>query len=601
MNMITLALLKAKEKFDGYLAACNVHPRFIKESTQEFWKEMLAQKEELGDGLYELILMACNEVEQTKKDPCTLPKLPLDVLQLLFTKEKAGELVNSFKLETRLFTNTRASGKYKILQALATSPNRLRLLGAGAVYPHDVFGTINDCASKPYSGHGNRNVSKWSIKELGKPIILKRLDEYFSDKSHYASLTSDAERVHFLYYACLSFIETENMLANIRLCTDDIRFMRDPTASDVKDRQEIIDLKKPLQNILAFQQKNRERYTNEIMDLFDELGNKINELHETQAITQGTIKELWIPPLLRVIAKLPYSEQLAERQDYFVQNYGKIDSVLRNMMSITPTGTQRGLYMFHNTLPFATNRTPAFSRAYHEEELLCKDLLDAEGRVYSADELVNLPDMDLLRNCDEHTVNTWITKTICEYLRQKNTINNFKPYENTGFALFLQHYGKPVSINVELLYLYHDRTKFESISQEIDIRSLRMLLNNVSSDMFRLTNLDAEGLLDRIHYPVHNEHMYKDHLERELQRFNFPEKIVLHFLRDPNLTDYLDDDLFKSDNNKKLLEVVNHLDKYGFFQAGISHIHDRVLYWDYRLQHENQPAPAQKKHRGLRV
>ena len=127
--MITLALLKAKEKFDGYLAACNVHPRFIKESTQEFWKEMLAQKEELGDGLYELILMACNEVEQTKKDPCTLPKLPLDVLQLLFTKEKAGELVNSFKLETRLFTNTRASGKYKILQALATSPNRLRLLG----------------------------------------------------------------------------------------------------------------------------------------------------------------------------------------------------------------------------------------------------------------------------------------------------------------------------------------------------------------------------------------------------------------------------------------------------------------------------------------
>ena len=255
MNMITLALLKAKEKFDGYLAACNVHPRFIKESTQEFWKEMLAQKEELGDGLYELILMACNEVEQTKKDPCTLPKLPLDVLQLLFTKEKAGELVNSFKLETRLFTNTRASGKYKILQALATSPNRLRLLGTGAVYPHDVFGTINDCASKPYSGHGNRNVSKWSIKELGKPIILKRLDEYFSDKSHYASLTSDAERVHFLYYACLSFIETENMLGNIRLCADDIRFMKYHSPSDIKDRQEIIDLKVPLQNILVFQQK----------------------------------------------------------------------------------------------------------------------------------------------------------------------------------------------------------------------------------------------------------------------------------------------------------------------------------------------------------
>ena len=599
--MITLASLKAKEKFDDYLAACNVHPRLIKESTQDFWKEMLEQKEELGDGLYELILMACNEVEQTKKDPCTLPKLPLDVLQPLFTKEKAGELVNSFKLETRLFTNTRASGKYNILQALATSTNRLRLLGDGAIYPHDVFGSTNDCASKPYSGLGNHNVSKWSIKELGKPITLKRLDEYFSDKSHYASLTGDAERVHFLYYACLSFIEAENMLANIRLCTDDIRFMRDPTASDVKDRQEIIDLKKPLQNILVFQQKNRERYTNEIIDLFDELGNKINELHETQAITQGTIKELWIPPLLRVIAKLPYNEQLAERQDYFVQNYGKIDSVLRNMMSITPTGTQCGLYMFHNTLPFATNRTPAFSRTYHEEELLCKDLLDAEGRVYSADELVNLPDMDLLRNCDEHTVNTWITKTICEYLRQKNTINNFKPYENTGFALFLQHYGKPVSINVELLYLYHNSVKFESMSQEIDIRSLRMLLNNVSSDMFRLTNLDAEGLLDRIHYPVHNEHMYKDNLERELQRFNFPEKIVLHFLCDPNLTDYLDDNLFKGDNNKKLLEVVNHLDKYGFFQAGISHIHDRVLYWDYRLQHENQPAPAQKKHRGLKV
>lgn len=601
MNMITLALLKAKEKFDGYLAACNVHPRFIKESTQEFWKEMLAQKEELGDGLYELILMACNEVEQYKQNPHTLPKLPLDVLQPLFTKEKSGELVNSFKLETRLFTNTRASGKYNILQALATSTNRLRLLGDGAIYPHDVFGSTNDCASKPYSGRGNHNVSKWSIKELGKPITLKRLDEYFSDKSHYASLTGDAERVHFLYYACLSFIEAENMLANIRLCTDDIRFMRDPTASDVKDRQEIIDLKKPLQNILAFQQKNRECYTNEIMDLFDELGNKINELHETQAITQGTIKELWIPPLLRVIAKLPYSEQLAERQDYFVQNYGKIDSVLRNMMSITPTGTQCGLYMFHNTLPFATNRTPAFSRAYHEEELLCKDLLDAEGRVYSADDLVNLPDMDLLRNCDEHTVNTWITKTICEYFRQKNTINNFKPYENTGFALFLQCYGKPVSINIEQLYLYHDRTKFESISQEIDIRSFRMLLNNASSDMFKLTNLDVDGLLDNIHNPLHNEHMYKDDLERELQRFNFPKKIVLQFLRDPNLTDYLDDDLFKSDNNKKLLEVVNHLDKYGFFQAGISHIHDRVLYWDYRLQHENQPAPAQKKHRGLRV
>ena len=599
--MITLASLKAKEKFDDYLAACNVHPRLIKESTQDFWKEMLEQKEELGDGLYELILMACNEVEQTKKDPCTLPKLPLDVLQLLFTKEKAGELVNSFKLETRLFTNTRASGKYKILQALATSPNRLRLLGTGAVYPHDVFGTINDCASKPYSGHGNRNVSKWSIKELGKPIILKRLDEYFSDKSHYASLTSDAERVHFLYYACLSFIETENMLGNIRLCADDIRFMKYHSPSDIKDRQEIIDLKVPLQNILVFQQKNRERYANEIMDLFDELGNKINELHETQAITQGTIKELWIPALLRVIAKLPHSEQLAERQDYFVQNYGKIDSVLRNMMSITPTGTQCGLYMFHNTLPFATNRTPAFSQAYHEEELLCKDLLDAEGRVYSADELVNLPDMDLLRNCDEHTVNTWITKTICEYIRQKNTINNFKPYENTGFALFLQHYGKPVSINVELLYLYHNSVKFESMSQEIDIRSLRMLLNNVSSDMFRLTNLDAEGLLDRIHYPVHNEHMYKDNLERELQRFNFPEKIVLHFLCDPNLTDYLDDDLFKGENNKKLLEVVNHLDKYGFFQAGISHIHDRVLYWDYRLQDERKPTLTQKKHRGLRV
>lgn len=601
MNMITLALLKAKEKFDGYLAACNVHPRFIKESTQEFWKEMLAQKEELGDGLYELILMACNEVEQYKQNPHTLPKLPLDVLQPLFTKEKSGELVNSFKLETRLFTNTRASGKYNILQALATSTNRLRLLGDGAIYPHDVFGSTNDCASKPYSGLGNHNVSKWSIKELGKPITLKRLDEYFSDKSHYASLTGDAERVHFLYYACLSFIEAENMLANIRLCTDDIRFMRDPTASDVKDRQEIIDLKKPLQNILAFQQKNRERYTNEIMDLFDELGNKINELHETQAITQGTIKQLWIPALLRVIAKLPYSEQLAERQDYFVQNYEKIDSVLRNMMSITPTGTQCGLYMFHNTLPYATNRTQAFSRVYHEEELLCKDLLDAEGRVYSADELVNLPDMDLLRNCDEHTVNTWITKTICEYLRQKNTINNFKPYENTGFALFLQHYGKPVSINVELLYLYHNSVKFESMSQEIDIRSLRMLLNNVSSDMFGLTNLDVDGLLDSIHNPLHNEHMYKDNLERELQRFNFPEKIVLHFLRDPNLTDYLDDDLFKGDNNKKLLEVVNHLDKYGFFQAGISHIHDRVLYWDYRLQHENQPVPAQKKHRGLRV
>ena len=599
--MITLALLKVKEKFDGYLAACNVHPRFIKESTQEFWKEMLAQKEELGDGLYELILMACNEVEQYKQNPHTLPKLPLDVLQPLFTKEKSGELVNSFKLETRLFTNTRASGKYNILQALATSTNRLRLLGDGAIYPHDVFGSTNDCASKPYSGRGNHNVSKWSIKELGKPITLKRLDEYFSDKSHYASLTGDAERVHFLYYACLSFIEAENMLANIRLCTDDIRFMRDPTTSDVKDRQEIIDLKKPLQNILAFQQKNRERYTNEIMDLFDELGNKINELHETQAITQGTIKQLWIPALLRVIAKLPYSEQLAERQDYFVQNYGKIDSVLRNMMSITPTGTQCGLYMFHNTLPYATNRTQAFSRVYHEEELLCKDLLDAEGRVYSADELVNLPDMDLLRNCDEHTVNTWITKTICEYLRQKNTINNFKPYENTGFALFLQHYGKPVSINVELLYLYHNSVKFESMSQEIDIRSLRMLLNNVSSDMFGLTDLDVDGLLDSIHNPLHNEHMYKDNLERELQRFNFPEKIVLHFLRDPNLTDYLDDDLFKGDNNKKLLEVVNHLDKYGFFQAGISHIHDRVLYWDYRLQHENQPVPAQKKHRGLRV
>lgn len=599
--MITLALLKAKEKFDGYLAACNVHPRFIKESTQEFWKEMLAQKEELGDGLYELILMACNEVEQYKQNPHTLPKLPLDVLQPLFTKEKSGELVNSFKLETRLFTNTRASGKYNILQALATSTNRLRLLGDGAIYPHDVFGSTNDCASKPYSGLGNHNVSKWSIKELGKPITLKRLDEYFSDKSHYASLTGDAERVHFLYYACLSFIEAENMLANIRLCTDDIRFMRDPTASDVKDRQEIIDLKKPLQNILVFQQKNRERYTNEIIDLFDELGNKINELHETQAITQGTIKELWIPPLLRVIAKLPYNEQLAERQDYFVQNYGKIDSVLRNMMSITPTGTQRGLYMFHNTLPFATNRTPAFSRTYHEEELLCKDLLDAEGRVYSADELVNLPDMDLLRNCDEHKVNTWITKTICEYLRQKNTKNNFKPYENTGFALFLQRYGKPVSINIEQLYLYHDRTKFEYASEEIDIRSLRMLLNNVSSDMFRLTNLDVDGLLESIHYPLPNEHVYKDDLERELHRFNFPEKIVLQFLRDPNLTDYLDDDLFKSENNKKLLEVVNHLDKYGFFQAGISHIHDRVLYWDYRLQHENQPAPAQKKHRGLKV
>lgn len=244
MNMITLASLKAKEKFDGYLAACNVHPRLIKESTQDFWEEMLAQKEELGDGLYELILMACNEVEQTKKDPCTLPKLSLDVLQPLFTKEKAGEFVNSFKLETRLFTNTRASGKYKILQALATSPNRLRLLGTGAVYPHDVFGTINDCASKPYSGHGNHNVSKWSIKELGKPITLKRLDEYFSDKSHYASLTGDAERVHFLYYACLSFIETENMLGNIRLCADDIRFMKYHYPSDIKDRQEIIDLKK---------------------------------------------------------------------------------------------------------------------------------------------------------------------------------------------------------------------------------------------------------------------------------------------------------------------------------------------------------------------
>ena len=600
--MITLALLKAKEKFDDYIAACNVHPRLIKESTQDFWEEMLAQKEELGDGLYELILMACNEVEQTKKDPCTLPKLPLDVLQPLFTKEKAGELVNSFKLETRLFTNTRASGKYNILQALATSTNRLRLLGTGAVCPHDVFGTINDCASKPYSGHGNRNVSKWSIKELGKPIILKRLDEYFSDKSHYASLTSDAERVHFLYYACLSFIETENILGNIRLCADDIRFMKYHSPSDIKDRQEIIDLKVPLQNILAFQQKNRGRYANEMLDLFDELGNKINKLHVTQAITKGTLQELWIPPLLRVIAKLPYSKQLAERQDYFVQNYGKIDSVLSNMTSITPTGVQDGLTMFHLTLPFATKRTPAFSRAYHEEELLCKDLLDTDARVYSADELVTLPDMDLLRNCDEHKVNTWITKTICEYLRQKNTKNNFKPYENTGFALFLQRYGKPVSINIEQLYLYHDRTKFESISQEIDIRSLRMLLNNVSSDMFRLTNLDADGLLDRIHYPVHNEHMYKDHLERELQRFNFPKKIVLHFLRDPNLTDYLDDDLFKGDNNKKLLEVVNHLDKYGFFQAGISHIHDRVLYWDYRLQqHENQPAPAPKKHRGLRV
>ena len=601
MNMITLALLKAKEKFDGYLAACNVHPRFIKESTQEFWKEMLAQKEELGDGLYELILMACNEVEQYKQNPHTLPKLPLDVLQPLFTKEKSGELVNSFKLETRLFTNTRASGRYNILQALATSTNRLRLLGDGAIYPHDVFGSTNDCASKPYSGRGNHNVSKRSIKELGKPITLKRLDEYFSDKSHYASLTGDDERVHFLYYACLSFIEAENMLANIRLCTDDIRFMRDPTASDVKDRQEIIDLKKPLQNILAFQQKNRERYTNEIMDLFDELGNKINELHKTQAITQGTIKQLWIPALLRVIAKLPYSEQLAERQDYFVQNYGKIDSVLRNMMSITPTGTQCGLTMFHLTLPFATKHTPAFSRAYHEEELLCNDLSDVDAKVYSADELFNLPDMDLLRNCNEHKVNTWITKTICQYLQQKNTKNNFKPYENTGFALFLQRYGKPVSINIEQLYLYHDRTKFEPISQEIDIRSLRMLLNNVSSDMFRLTNLDAEGLLDRIHYPVHNEHMYKDNLERELQRFNFPEKIVLHFLRDPNLTDYLDDDLFKGDNNKKLLEVVNHLDKYGFFQAGISHIHDRVLYWDYRLQDERKPTSTQKKHRGLRV
>lgn len=524
--MTNLSLLKAKEKFDGYLAACNVHPRFIKESTQEFWKEMLAQKEELGDGLYELILMACNEVEQHKQNLHTLPKLPLDVLQPLFTKEKSGELVNSFKLETRLFTNTRASGKYNILQALATSTNRLRLLGAGAIYPHDVFGSTNDCASKPYSGRGNHNVSKWSIKELGKPITLKRLDEYFSDKSHYASLTGDAERVHFLYYACLSFIEAENMLANIRLCTDDIRFMRYPTASDVKDRQEIIDLKKPLQNILAFQQKNRERYTNEILDLFDELGMKYKPL------PKKTLEELWIPPLLRVIAKLPYSEQLAERQDYFVHNYGEIDSVLSNKMSITPTGTQCGLYMFHNTLPYATNRTPAFSRAYHEEELLCKDLLDAEGRVYSADELVNLPDMDLLRNCDEHKVNTWITKTICEYLRQKNTKNNFKPYENTGFALFLQRYGKPVSINIEQLYLYHDRTKFESISQEIDIRSFRMLLNNVSSDMFILTNLDAEGLLDSIHYPLHNEHMYKDNLERELQRFNFPEKIVLHFLRD---------------------------------------------------------------------
>lgn len=253
--MITLASLKAKEKFDDYLSACNVHPRLIKESTQDFWKEMLEQKEELGDGLYELILMACNEVEQSKKDPCTLPKLPLDVLQLLFTKEKAGELVNSFKLETRLFTNTRATGKYKVLQALATSPNRLRLLGTGAIYPHDVFGTINDCASKPYSGHGNHNVSKWSIKELGKPITIKRLDEYFSDKSYYASLTGDAERVHFLYYACLSFIETENMLGNIRLCSDDIRFMKYHSPSDIKDRQEIIDLKVPLQNILVFQQK----------------------------------------------------------------------------------------------------------------------------------------------------------------------------------------------------------------------------------------------------------------------------------------------------------------------------------------------------------
>lgn len=241
--MVTLSLLKAQEKFDDYLAACNVHPRLVKEHTQKFWEEMLAQKEELGDGLYELILMACNEVEQYKQSPYTLPKLPFDVLQPLFTKEKAGELINSFKLETKLFTNTRASGKYKVLQALATSANRLRLLGAGVIYPHDVFGSTNDCASKPYSGYGNHHVSKWSIKELGKPITLKRLDEYFSDKSHYASLIGDAERVHFLYYACLSFIEAENMLANIRLCTDDIRFMRDPTASDVKDRQEIIDLK----------------------------------------------------------------------------------------------------------------------------------------------------------------------------------------------------------------------------------------------------------------------------------------------------------------------------------------------------------------------
>ena len=414
--MVTLSLLKAQEKFDDYLAACNVHPRLVKEHTQKFWEEMLAQKEELGDGLYELILMACNEVEQYKQSPYTLPKLPFDVLQPLFTKEKAGELINSFKLETKLFTNTRASGKYKVLQALATSANRLRLLGAGAIYPHDVFGSTNDCASKPYSGYGNHHVSKWSIKELGKPITLKRLDEYFSDKSHYASLIGDAERVHFLYYACLSFIEAENMLANIRLCTDDIRFMRDPTASDVKDRQEIIDLKKPLQNILAFQQKNRERYTNEILDLFDELGMKYKPL------PQKTLEELWrlwIPPLLRVIAKLPYSEKLAERQDYFVQNYGEIDSVLSNKMSITPTGVRSGLEMFHNTLPFATNRTQAFSWMYHEEELLCKNLLDENAKVYSADELVNLPDMDLLRNSDEQTVNTWITKTVCAYLNQK--------------------------------------------------------------------------------------------------------------------------------------------------------------------------------------
>lgn len=288
--MITLALLKAQEKFDGYLAACNVHPRFIKESTQDFWKEMLAQKEELGDGLYELILMACNEVEQSKQNLSTLPKLPFDVLELLFTKEKAGELVNSFKLETRLFTNTRASGKYKVLQALATSPNRLRLLGTGAIYPHDVFGTINDCASKPYSGHGNHNVSKWSIKELGKPVTIKRLDEYFSDKSHYTSLTSDAERVHFLYYACLSFIEAENMLGNIRLCADDIRFMKYHYPSDIKDRQEIIDLKVPLQHILVFQQKNRERYANEMLDLFDELGNKINELHKNKQLLKERFK-----------------------------------------------------------------------------------------------------------------------------------------------------------------------------------------------------------------------------------------------------------------------------------------------------------------------